>query len=520
MFNTRRDILTGLSALSLGACATTPLGSVERAGVGQATNGGGDLFTLGVASGDPVSDGFVLWTRLAPLPLQANGGMQEPTRVAWQVAEDERFSRVIRAGETVATSEWAHSVHIEVSGLQPLRPYFYRFIANGQTSPVGRAKTAPTFGSSVASLRMGIATCQHFEQGFFNCYNDMVAQDPDLVLHMGDYIYEASWGPQVRRQASAEAVTLADYRIIHAQYKTDKALQAAHAAAPWIMIWDDHEVVNDYAGLNDENYMPREEFRARRNAAYKAYYEHMPVRLRSKPHGDHMRLYDYFHYGNLATIALTDGRQYRDDQACQTPDDGGAQMVNCPELNDPTRSMFGKEQERWLMPSFARSGATWEMLAQPTLFSRLNQTNRAGEAASWSDGWDGYPATRQMLLDAVAQRKPKNFVSLGGDMHSWWQADLKLDYDDMNSQTVGTEFVTTSTTAHSYAYGRFSRMLPNNPHIHFFDDRARGYTLIDLTPERMTVKFQEVDNVYSPTAPTKTRKTYVVESGVPKANEV
>jgi len=519
MIHTRRQIITGLGALSLTACATAP--SAVKLGT-SSLKGLDYLFPLGVASGDPVSDGFVIWTRLAPQPMAENGGMPSPMNVTWQVAEDENFARVIRAGEMIANSSWAHSVHAEVSGLQPLRPYFYRFIANGQTSPTGRAKTAPMFGVNVDRLRFGIASCQHWEQGFFNAYNDMVAQDPDIILHMGDYIYEASWGPQVRRQSSTEAITLGDYRRIHAQYKTDPALQSAHAAAPWIMIWDDHEVVNDYANLADENYMPLEQMRARRTAAYKAYYEHMPVRLRSKPHGEHMRLYDYFHYGNLMTMALTDGRQYRDDQACQLPDDGGGRPVpisSCPQLNDMSRSMFGKAQERWLMPSFARSRATWEVLAQPTLFSRLFQKDREGRAAAWNDGWDGYPATRDMLLKAVEQRRPKNFISLGGDMHSWWQADLKSDYADPNSTTLGTEFVTTSITAHSYNYNRFQSMLPDNPHINFVDDRKRGYSLVDVTPRDWTIQMKEVNSVYDPNASAVTAKKYVVESGVPKANE-
>lgn len=522
MTTTRRTLLSGLgtAGLATGFAGCAPAQSPTVLKNGRSEFVLGDLYTLGVASGDPVSDGFVIWTRLVPMPMAENGGLSEPVNVTWQVAEDEAFARVIKSGQTVATADWAHSVHVEVEGLLPLRQYYYRFIAKGQNSPTGRAKTAPRLGAPVDKVRFAIASCQHYEQGFFNAYADMVAQDPDIIIHLGDYIYEASWGPQVRRQVSVEAETLTDYRRIHAQYKTDPDLQAAHAHAAWLFIWDDHEVVNDYANLNDENYMPLERFRARRAAAYKAFYEHMPVRLRSKPHGENMRMHDYFYYGDLMTIALTDARQYRDDQACQTPDDGGAQVVNCPELNDMSRSMFGASQERWLMSSFLRSGATWEVLAQPTLFSRLFQTNRAGEAGSWSDGWDGYPATRDMIINAAVQRRPKNFISIGGDMHSWWQADLKADYNDPESQTVGTEFVTTSVTAHSYAYNRFMRMLPNNPHIKFFDDRKRGYSLIDVTPETWTVQMKEMTSIYDPAARAETRKTFVVENGVPGANDV
>lgn len=521
----RRDVVGALGlgggALGLGACASGSVGAPAQMKLASSTgkSGGNALFSLGVASGDPVSDGFVIWTRLAPQPLRGDGGMSGPADVIWQVAEDERFLNVVKSGELTATADWAHSVHVEVFGLRPLRQYYYRFIAQGQTSPTGKAKTAPVLGADVDRLRIGVASCQHYEQGFFNVYADMVEQDPDIIVHLGDYIYEVSWGPQVRRQASVEAITLDDYRIIHAQYKTDADLQAAHACAPWLFIWDDHEVVNDYANLHDEDFMPEPQMRARRAAAYKAYYEHMPLRARSRPHGADMRMHDYFYYGNLMTMALTDGRQYRDNQACISETDGGGRVVNCPELRDQSRSMFGAAQERWLMPSFLRSGAIWEVLAQPTLFSRLFQKDRDGVAGSWSDGWDGYKPTRDMILEAAAQRRPKNFISIGGDMHSWWQADLKADYNNPDSQTLGVEFVTTSVTAHSYAYSRFTRMLPDNPHIHFFDDRKRGYSLMDITPDRWTVQLREMSTIYTPEGRANTRKTFVVESGNPKALE-
>lgn len=512
----RRHILAGLSATTLSACATAGAPSVLS--YGREKQPLGYLFKLGVASGDPLSDGFVIWTRLCPQVSKADGGLPGSQTVIWEVADDEGFTNIVKRGETIASEQWSHSVHVEVDGLRPLRGYFYRFIADGQSSPVGRAKTSPILRGTADRLRLAMVSCQHYEQGFFTPYDHIVNDDPDIILHMGDYIYEGSWGPQVRRQAVSEAMDLSDYRLLHAQYKTDEHLQAAHAAASWLMIWDDHEVANDYAGDNDENYMPREQFLARRAAAYQAYYEHMPVRLRSRPKGPDMRFYNYFHYGDLMTMALTDTRQYRDDHACQTPEDGGGQVVNCAELQ-AERSIFGAHQERWLMGPLARSGCTWDMLAQPTLFSRLNQTDQDGVPGAWSDGWDGYPKSRQMILDAIAQRRPKNFVALGGDMHSWWQADLKADYDDPNSRTIGTEFVTSSVTSHSYAYGRFSRMLPDNPHIHFFDDRKRGYALMDLDKARMNMQFREVDTIYSPQSSVTTRKNYIVESGTPKAYE-
>lgn len=516
----RRTLLTSLAGTAgLAACQTTAAQSSLAAPAllksGRGTLGEDTLFPLGVASGDPLSDGFVIWTRIVPDPLALDDPLPGSIDVDWEVAEDEGFNRIVRRGRKRAVAEWAHSVHVEVSGLQPQRDYFYRFRADGQSSPIGMSKTAPTFLSPVDRAKFGIVTCQHYEQGFFNAYTDLLAMDPDFILHMGDYIYEVSWGPQVRRQAEVEALDLGDYRRTHAQYKLDPFLQEAHRRVPWLMIWDDHEVVNDYAGFNDEDYMPVAEVRKRRAAAFQAYYEHMPVRLRSRPRGPYMHFHDQFQYGDLLSIYLSDARQYRDDQACQTPDDGGARLAQCDELLDPTRSMLGMAQERDILRGIGRSGATWEVLAQPTLFGRLNQSDRDGNPGSWSDGWDGYAPTRERILDMVEQRKPQNFVSLGGDMHSWWVGDLKPRFNQEESPVVGSEFVTTSVTAHSYAYGRFSRMLPDNPHIKFFDDRQRGHTFMDVSKDRWTATLRAMDSVYDPKAGATTRGTWVVENGKP-----
>lgn len=510
----RRSLIGSLGAL--GACATAP----SKLELGASPQKLGDLFTLGVASGDPNADGFVIWTRLAPEPLAPDGGLSAPVEVVWQVAEDAAFAHIVAQGRKTASAQLAHSIHVEVGGLKVHRPYYYRFIADGQNSPTGRARTTPYLGAMTDQLRFGFVSCQHFEQGFFTPYLGLVDDDPELIIHLGDYIYESTWGPQVRRHPNPESFTLADYRQLHAAYKTDKALQAAHAYAPWLMIWDDHEVVNDYAGTHGEKGIFNPTFLDRRKAAYQAYYEHMPVRLKRKPHGLEMHMYDYFYYGDLMTMALTDGRQYRTDQACQTPEHRGAGLVRCAELNDPKRTMFGPAQERWLMSSLGRTGAIWEVLAQVTLFSKLFQKDRNGIPGSWNDGWDGYPGTRKKILDAIARRKPKNFVAIGGDMHSWWQADLKEDYNNPASRTLGAEFVTTSITSHSYAYNRFKRMLPDNPHIHFFDDRKRGYCLVNANRNQWRVDMKEVNTVYQPSSVSEIRKSFVVENGNPKAHEI
>ena len=515
----RRTLLTSLAGTAgLAACQTTAASTLKvpaKLSYGRSKLGEDTLFPLGVASGDPLSDGFVIWTRIVPDPLGLEDPLPGSIDVDWEVSEDETFSKILRRGRKRATADWAHSVHVEVAGLQPNRTYFYRFLADGQTSPTGVSRTAPTYLSSVDRAKFGIVTCQHYEQGFFNAYDDLLEMDPEFILHMGDYIYEASWGPQVRRQAEVEALTLGDYRRIHAQYKLDPSLQEAHRRVPWLMIWDDHEVVNDYAGFNDENYMPPDQVRERRAAAFQAYYEHMPVRLRSRPRGPYMHFYDQFQWGDLLAIQLTDARQYRDDQACQIPEDGGARLVSCDELRDPNRSMYGMTQEQDILRAIGRTGARWEVLAQPTLFGRLNQFDRDGNPGSWSDGWDGYAPTRERILDMVEQRKPQNFISLGGDMHSWWVGDLKPRFNQEESPVVGSEFVTTSITAHSYAYSRFSSMLPDNPHIKFFDDRQRGHTMMDVTKDRWTATLRAMDSVYDPKSGASTRGTWVVENGRP-----
>ena len=277
-------------------------------------------FKLGVASGDPLPDGVVLWTRLAPDPL--NGGMPDKrVPVQWQVATDEAFANVVREGATFASPELAHSVHVEVGGLRPAGEYFYRFRAGSELSPVGRTKTAPAFGASVAEMNFAFVSCQQYEHGYFTAYRHMSEEDLDLVVHLGDYIYEygpnqyVAPGGNVRTHVGPEIVSLSDYRRRHAQYRTDEDLQAAHAAFPWAVTWDDHEVENNYADEIPEGGQSVEAFILRRAAAYQAYYEHMPLRRTSVPSGPDMQLYRRLTFGNLAEFNVLDTRQYRDDQA-------------------------------------------------------------------------------------------------------------------------------------------------------------------------------------------------------------
>jgi alkaline phosphatase D len=494
---TRRQLL----AASAGLIATPALAKV-------------DPFPLGVASGDPSVDGFVIWTRLCADPLHPTGGMQ-PTAVDvdWEIADDEQFRRIVRRGRAVAEAQWAHSVHVEVAGLEADRWYWYRFHAAAATSPVGRSRTLPAPGRELARLRFALASCQNYEEGYYAAYRHMAASAPDFVVHVGDYIYDSNRVWTVRSHHGGAAKRLADYRIRYAQYRTDPDLRAAHAACPWLATWDDHEVQNDYAGLVPATEARRDSFARRRAAAYQAYYEHMPLRQRSRPRDGSMPLYRSVTYGGLASLYLLDTRQYRDDQACSIAGNRGGRVLNeeqCPSRHEPGRSLLGAPQERWLDAGLAASGARWNVLAQQLLMAPLDQNPGKG-VTWWSDAWEGYPAARARLLRSLRDQRVSNPVVLGGDIHSYWVTELALE-----GRPLATEFVGTSISSKGLAYGRFADLLPENPHVKFFESRLRGYTAFELTPQRLTVQLRVIDDVTDPRSAARTLKSFVVESGAPR----
>ncbi|MFI6263852.1 alkaline phosphatase D family protein [Micromonospora sp. NPDC051006] len=469
-------------------------------------------FTLGVASGDPLPDGVVLWTRLAPEPLAADGlgGMpQHVVPVRWEVAEDPRFRHVVRRGVELATPELGHSVHAEVSGLRSDREYFYRFRAGTEISPVGRTRTAPAFRDLPRSLAFAFVSCQNFPTGHFTPYRHMLDEDLDLVVHLGDYIYEGPAAGTIGRAhlPAAEIFSLADYRVRHAQYKTDPDLQAAHGRFPWAVTWDDHEVENNYADENSEDAAQSpESFLTRRAAAYQAYYEHLPLRRSALPHGPDMRLYRRLRYGRLAEFNILDGRQYRDDQV----------PPGSPEADDPTRSMLGAEQEKWLLEGLTASRATWNILAQQTVMARADRDPGPGEQLS-DDNWNGYEPARQRIFDAVAGRNVDNMVVVTGDAHCSMVADLKQNFDDQNSRTVGTEFLGTSISsgadgADMDARGR--EWLASNPHMRYYNQR-RGYVRCTVGRDEWRSDYRVVPYVTTPGASVSTDASFVVENGRP-----
>jgi alkaline phosphatase D len=484
-------------------------------------------FTLGVACGQPSPDGFVLWTRLAPSPLAPDGfgGMTEPVSVTWQLALDDGMRNVVRTGSAQAQRAWAHSVHVELAGLAPGRPYWYRFTALGEQSPVGRARTAPAADAKPAGMRFAFASCSNWQAGYFSAYRHMAAENPDLVIFLGDYIYEhtvagANANNVVRKHDGPVAVDLTGYRNRYALYRTDPDLQALHAAAPCLMTWDDHEVEDDYANEWSEQVKTTpEEFLRRRAAAYQAYYEHMPLRAQSTPRGASLRLYDHFRFGDLASFSVLDGRQYRTKQPCALARFRGGHIApaSCTERLDPARTYLGPEQERWLLDGFKQSDATWNIIAQEQLVAQLRQKDHAGGYGYWTDGWDAYPAARARMLDAIAATRVGNPVFIGGDIHSYWTTDLKADFDNPSSATVATEFVGTSITSDPPPREQILAVLPDNPHVRYFESDYRGYVAVDLTRDRMETRLQVISDRRDRNATVSTLKRFVVESGRPGA---
>lgn len=509
----RRRFLQGALALAAGRIVTAAGPAQAQAVPPRFT---AYPFSLGVASGAPRADSVVLWTRLAPEPMAADGGMA-PERVILdvEVAEDERFARIVRKARIHAPSELAHSVHAEVGGLQPGRWYWYRFIAGGEVSPVGRTRTADL---QAERLRFAFASCQQFEQGYYSAYRHMLKEDVELVAFLGDYIYETSWGSNlVRRHAGPEAETLAQYRVRYGQYKTDPDLQAMHHAAPWIVTWDDHEVDNDYAGDQSEYLDPR--LLQRRAAAYQAYYEHMPVPRSALPRGADMRIYDRYAYGGLADFHMLDDRQYRSPQACPRFGMGGASFTeNCTARLDPGRTMLGAAQEQWLAEGLTSSRAVWNVLGQQTLFSPFGRKS-AGGVTHWTDGWDGYPDARKRLTRLLGDRRVSNPLVIGGDVHAHHVADVKLDFDRAESPVVATEFCGTSITSEGDAPDFIAAGHVNNPHMVLSDGRRRGYVVMDLGRTEARATLRVIDDEKRRNSSLDTLASFVVRAGKPGAQK-
>ncbi|WP_040791538.1 alkaline phosphatase D family protein [Nocardia paucivorans] len=517
----RRRLLTSGTALAAALLVgSTAVGSARY----RAPRWLGDPFTLGVASGDPTPEGVVLWTRLAPDPFAPDGlgGMaMAPVTVDYEVAVDEGFRRIVTRGSVVATRELAHSVHPEVRGLEPGRWYYYRFRAGTAISPIGRTRTAPAVGVPTARMRFAFASCQSWSSGYYTPYEHLSAEDLDLVVHLGDYIYEKEWsrgraGVSIPDHIRTEAIDLADYRLRYAQYKAEAPLRRAHEVFPWMVTFDDHEVDNNWAGAEpgsgiDIHAHPAL-FRRRRAAAFRAMYEHQPLSIDRLPSGPQMRLHRRYTFGDLAEITMLDTRQYRSPQACG---DGGL-VTDCAERFDPNRTILGRRQRDWLLDGLSRSTARWQILGNQVAMAQTDYD--PGPALTvGTDSWDGYVADRNAVLGGAADRGVRNLVVLTGDRHENYAVDVRRDYCDPDSPVVATEFTGTSITtggdgADLPQQGR--ALLAANPDLKFFN-RQRGYVRVELDHRLWRTDFRVVPYIHRPGAPIATRAGFVVEDGIP-----
>jgi alkaline phosphatase D len=517
MDSTRRHILDlSRRGLLRGAAGLAALAAIQPAASRRPRANphfGRDPFRLGVASGDPWPDSVVLWTRLAPEPLTGGGMPPEPVEVAWEVAEDDAFRWIVARGTVLALPERAHAVHAEPAGLRPGTTYHYRFHAGAATSPTGRTRTAPAPDTAPARLRIVNAGCQNYEHGFFTAWRHVAEEaELDLVFHYGDYIYEYArreigsrgWGQVVRSHEGAETIGLEQYRQRHAQYRLDPDLQAAHAAHPFAVSFDDHEVQNNWAG--PVSYRPHgttpERFALRKAAAFQAWSEHMPVRRATWPRGPEITAYRSLRFGRLASLHVLDTRSFRDDQPCH--DQGG---LPCPEVTRPDAQMLGQAQEAWLDAALARAEG-WQVLAQQVPL----MPNVSGGGGISMDKWDAYPAARARLLGMIAERRLRDVVVLSGDVH---QARAGTLGESAAAPALATEFVGTSVSSEGDGAElprRGEEYLAANPHLAFMHGR-RGYTLHEIGAGRMDVTFRSLPFVSRPGAPREDAGRFVVESG-------
>lgn len=505
----RRSLLA-LGAGAAGLPAFRPLAQAQGRRKGTAALPD-HPFSLGVASGEPRPDSIVLWTRLAPQPLADDGFGGMPPRsvpVRWEIAEDEAMHRVVRRGTATARPELAHAVHVQVRGLRPGRVYWYRFSAGGHLSDVARTRTAPPPGATVP-LNLAFVSCQAWDAGFYTAYRHLPDQDLDAVVHLGDFIYENGIstsggvrGVPLSPAHGAETVTLEQYRLRHALVGSDPDLIAARQAAPFVTLVDDHDVQDNWAGNSEPTGATPENFLRRRAAAFRAFYEHLPLAPAALPGGFTMPLARRLDFGALASLFVLDERQYR------SPEDIGRRT-------DPDRTMLGTDQERWLLDGLGSSHATWNVLANQVMMFQLDRLTDPGLQQLNPDTWDGYAAARGRLLNGVVERRVANPIVMSGDAHVNCAADLKLDFDDPDARPVATEFLGTSVTSGGNGTdmtegGR--EWLASNAHLKFFNNQ-RGYLRCRVTPQLWTTDYLVVDQVTKPGGTTSLRRSFVVEAG-------
>lgn len=493
-------------------------------------------FAHGVASGDPLPDGVLLWTRVTPTPDATPGSGAGPdVEIRWDVATDPAFANIVQSGAATTGPARDHTVKVEAGGLASATLYYYRFTLDGIASATGRTRTAPAVDADVSKLRLGQVSCSNWQAGYFSAYRHLAARsDLDGVLHVGDYLYEyqvggfGARGVTIRPHEPAhEMLSLADYRRRHAQYKTDPDLQALHAAQPWFITWDDHEYANDTWSDGAQNHQPGEgDWNARKAAARQAYFEWMPVRQ-----GPDGQIYRRFRWGRLAEISLLDLRSYRSLQT--TPSSG--------DPNDPARTITGDPQMAWLKSGLSGTDATWKIVGNSVMITPISLGNvearflkalgsllglPLGGVAANSDAWDGYTADRQELLGHLKDNRVKNTVFLTGDIHSSWGADVPIDRSSYwyNGNSVATEFVTTSVTsdniddilnlpARTGSVVAETALYTGNWHLKYIELDSHGYSVVDVNPQRVQMDWYYVTDRLSPTSGAKHAKSLATPVG-------
>ncbi|MET7622211.1 alkaline phosphatase D family protein [Streptomyces sp. NPDC005408] len=522
------------------AVATSAPASADSASAADAP---APLFLHGIASGDPLPDGVLLWTRITPTPDAVPGSGKGPdTAVSWEVAEDKAFTKVVAHGTTTSNAASDHTVKVDVRGLRQATVYYFRFTAGAGVSPIGRTRTAPATDAATPGVRFGVVSCANWEAGYFSPYRHLAARaDLDAILHLGDYIYEYATGgypaPEyVVRQHSPknEILTLADYRTRHATYKTDADLQSLHAAHPVIAIWDDHEFANDAWSGGAENHTPGTEgdWAARAAAARQAYFEWMPVRASTEG-----TVYRRLRFGKLADLHLLDLRSFRSQQT----------TVGNGSVDDPDRTITGRAQLDWLKSGLAASDASWKLVGTSVMISpvafgsvpahllepiaELLGLPKEGLAVN-VDQWDGYTDDRKELLAHLTQRGIKNTVFLTGDIHMAWANDVPVKAATYPlSQSAATEFVVTSVTSDNL--DDILHVAPNtvslvaetavkaaNRHVKWIDMDNHGYGVLDVTAERSQMDYYVISDKTQQGATTRWTRSYRTLSGTQKVERV
>ncbi|MFF3223535.1 alkaline phosphatase D family protein [Nocardia suismassiliense] len=522
----RRTLLKG------GAAATAA--AVLSAAPARAASA---VFRHGVASGDPLPNGVILWTRVTVSDEATPGsGVGESASVRWEIAEDEGFGSVTASGNVTAAAASDHTVKVDAAGLAPGREYFYRFTALGETSQIGRTRTAPALGDSPERLRFGIVSCANWEAGYFGAYRHLAARtDLDAIVHLGDYIYEYGRGKYGGRNGTVrphdpanEIVSLADYRIRHAQYKTDPDLLELHARQPFICTWDDHESADNSwsGGANNHNPATQGSWQDRRAVSAQAYLEWMPVRAQGS--GAEVQIYRRLRFGTLAELSMLDLRSYRDQEA--KPGAGWR------EADNPARTITGKAQMDWLTAGLASAPARWKLVGNsvmiaPLVFPPLEPATTAAITSTLGlpqsgltingDQWDGYTADRQHLFRAITDQQISDVVFLTGDIHTSWAADLPIDAANYPAgATAGTEFVIPSVTSTSIGDLLKLNSTPIadsirsvNRHLHYTELDSHGYGVLEVTPEQTQMDWFYLIDVTDPNSAVRHGTSLAVRSG-------